>query len=183
MKNVNLDEIILWTFGGRTGRFNYFLSLIIVIVGNYYLDVFCFSERCLVCSPIMTFPWKDMIELFVFMALLGVYSCILICLIDYEYGFSLLPVSLPILLTVFFIIQTIKRCHDVDRSGWRFLIPIYSPLLLLFLPKELDLDEEPVRTSIWSTLWQSKWLILSLLFLCFFIIFENQRYIHMHHAL
>ena len=134
MKMLIFDKIILWTFGGKTGRFNYFLSLLIVIVGF----------RCLVCSPILSSLWSDLIELFIMLALTGVYFCILICCLGADYSYSIGSVYMPILFTCFFIIQTIKRCHDIGESGWRFLIPIYSPLLLLFLPKELDVDEEPI---------------------------------------
>lgn len=183
MKMLNFDKIIIWTFGGRTGRFNYFLSLLIVIVGFEYLHTFFYSDRCLVCSPISSFPWSDLIELFIMLALTGVYSCILICCIGADYSYSIGPVYMPILFTCFYIIQTIRRCHDIGESGWRFLIPIYSPLLLLFLPKELDVDEEPVRTSIWSTLWQSKWLLIVLILLCVYIYVINTRYIHIHNSI
>lgn len=183
MKILNLDEIILKTFGSRTGRFNYFLSILIVIVGFYYIDTFFYSDRCLVCRPILSFPWRDLIKYFVMIALTGVYFCILLCWMWADNSFTIGLVYMPILFTCFFIIQTIRRCHDVDRSGWRFLIPIYSPLFLLFLPKDLDVDEEPVRTSIWSSLWQSKWLLIVLILLCAYIYLLNARYIHIHNSI
>jgi uncharacterized membrane protein YhaH (DUF805 family) len=40
---------------------------------------------------------------------------------------------LPILLGVFLLIQGAKRMHDVDRTGWAFLIPVYN-LYLSLLP-------------------------------------------------
>jgi uncharacterized membrane protein YhaH (DUF805 family) len=39
----------------------------------------------------------------------------------------LLVVSLP--MTVFIIIQGIKRMHDVNKSGWFILIPVYNLIL------------------------------------------------------
>ena len=40
---------------------------------------------------------------------------------------------LPFLLGVFLLIQGAKRMHDVDRTGWAFLIPVYN-LYLSLLP-------------------------------------------------
>ena len=31
--------------------------------------------------------------------------------------------------------QAVKRCHDLQMSGWWAWLPIFNPLLLLFLPK------------------------------------------------
>jgi uncharacterized membrane protein YhaH (DUF805 family) len=46
-------------------------------------------------------------------------------------SFSLLSFSLliRILVTIFLIIQGIKRMHDVNKPGWYILIPIYSLVL------------------------------------------------------
>jgi uncharacterized membrane protein YhaH (DUF805 family) len=38
---------------------------------------------------------------------------------------------LPIILIIFMLIQSIKRLHDVNKSGWYILVPIYG-LFLLF---------------------------------------------------
>ena len=40
-----------------------------------------------------------------------------------------LVVSLPV--TVFIIIQGVKRMHDVDKPGWYVIIPIYNLILML----------------------------------------------------
>ena len=40
-----------------------------------------------------------------------------------------------LLVVVFFVIrilQEIKRCHDVGKSGWWILVPIFNPFFLLF---------------------------------------------------
>lgn len=40
---------------------------------------------------------------------------------------------LPIFLCIFLLIQGIKRAHDVDKSGWYFLIPFLN-IILIFMP-------------------------------------------------
>ena len=40
---------------------------------------------------------------------------------------------LPIIFTLFVLIQGAKRMHDINKSGWTFLIPFYN-LYLVFLP-------------------------------------------------
>ena len=32
----------------------------------------------------------------------------------------------------FFIAANVKRCHDMNLSGWMSLIPYFNPLVLLF---------------------------------------------------
>jgi len=63
----------------------------------------------------------------------------LICvIISYAAGFGFAAVGdsgvtlyllLRIALIAFMIIQGIKRMHDVDKSGWYILIPIYNIIL------------------------------------------------------
>ncbi|HNX38523.1 MAG TPA: DUF805 domain-containing protein [Candidatus Cloacimonadota bacterium] len=38
---------------------------------------------------------------------------------------------ISLVISVFLIIQGIKRMHDVDKSGWFILIPIYNLILCL----------------------------------------------------
>lgn len=38
---------------------------------------------------------------------------------------------ISLLLNIFMIIQGVKRMHDVDKSGWYILIPIYNLILSL----------------------------------------------------
>jgi uncharacterized membrane protein YhaH (DUF805 family) len=42
-----------------------------------------------------------------------------------------LSMILGLLVTAFGMIQGIKRMHDMDKSGWCVLIPIYNFILLL----------------------------------------------------
>lgn len=37
-----------------------------------------------------------------------------------------------LLILAFLLIQSVKRCHDFNESGWLCLIPIYNPFWLLF---------------------------------------------------
>lgn len=182
MIKLDFDNLIVRTFGGKTGRFNYFLSVLIVLVGFYYLNTFYFSDRCLVCCPIMNFPWQELLGYFVVISLMGAPFLLLVFRVAFEFGISN-SIIYYIILVLFFVIFSIRRCHDVGHSGWRALLPIYSPLFLFFLPAELEVDQEPDKPSILMTLWNSKWLFLTLFLICLAIYLENQRYIHMHNAL
>ncbi len=58
---------------------------------------------------------------------------------------------LPSLLVVFLLIQGAKRMHDVDRTGWAFLIPVYNVYLSL-LPgtpgnNSFGIDPTPSKAS------------------------------------
>lgn len=66
---------------------------------------------------------------------LGIYlaSCLLVNFGIYEDEGFFHKYLLPFLLIVFLLIQGAKRMHDVDRSGWAFLIPVYN-LYLSSLP-------------------------------------------------
>ena len=56
---------------------------------------------------------------------------------------------LPLLLILFTYIQGAKRMHDVNKSGWYFLIPVYN-LYLIFSPgskgnNDYGIDPTPVK--------------------------------------
>ena len=173
---------IIEYINSRTGRFSYLLSILIIVVGLYYVDTFYFSDRCLVCKPIMSFPWIDLLGYFVFIALLGPYFLFLYLQTAFQWGFSMWTL-MYILLVVFFFVQTINRCHDLGKSSWRALIPVYSPLLLLFLRNKGNEEQEPIKMYFLTTLWNSKWLILALILLCVYIYLENATFIHMHNSI
>jgi uncharacterized membrane protein YhaH (DUF805 family) len=44
-------------------------------------------------------------------------------------------IILPIILSVFIAIQSIKRIHDTNKSGWNFLIPFYNIILVFYKEK------------------------------------------------
>lgn len=182
-KKECMDRLIEFLFYGKSGRFSYLLSLMIVIIVFCFVFEYSNPDRCYVCNPVVFFPWRDLIEMSIMIVLGGVYFCLLLCWMAADERFFDGPVFVPIFITVFYLIQTIKRCYDIGESGWRFLIPIYSPLFLLFLPKEIEVDQEPVKSSVLMVLWGSKWLILTLVVICFVIYLNNQRYIHIHNAL
>lgn len=183
MQKLAINKIILKTFGGKTGRFNYFLSLLIIVVGVYYFFEYYDPNTCHVCFPIMSFPWGKLVGLLVMMALGGFYTCYLFFMLATDERYCYGPIIIPFLFTLFYVIQTIKRCHDIGESGWRFLIPIYSPLLILILPAEIEVDEEPERPSVLMALWKSKWLILILILMVAYIYCENLENIRIHNAL
>lgn len=70
--------------------------------------------------------------------------CLFICIPSFIYGFLVgLSAYVPpiILLALPFLVLTVwlslaanaQRCHDMDKSGWYSLIPIYGPIICLFV--------------------------------------------------
>lgn len=53
---------------------------------------------------------------------------------EFFYFFSFLTNSaLNIFILIIIILQGAKRCHDMDQPGWMALIPIYNPIVLIFV--------------------------------------------------
>lgn len=84
---------------------------------------------------------------------LGIYlvSCLLVYVDVYEEDDSFHEYILPFLLSVFLLIQGAKRMHDVDRTGWAFLIPFYN-IYLSLLPgtpgnNSFGVDPAPPKAS------------------------------------
>lgn len=46
--------------------------------------------------------------------------------------FGIILLILVVLRFAFLLIQSVKRCHDFNESGWLCIIPIYNPFWLLF---------------------------------------------------
>jgi len=59
---------------------------------------------------------------------------------------------LPSLLVVFLLIQGAKRMHDVDRTGWAILIPVYNLYLSLLpgTPGNNSYGVDPIPLSTWK---------------------------------
>ena len=158
-------------FKGRIGRFNYLLSILIVVLGFSYIVWFCNDNRCLVCNPIMSIPWKDLLFIILLTASGGVYICSLICFAVIKEGLFESAIIISISCTLLIIVQTIRRCHDRKESGWRVFIPFYS-LLLLILPGKNDNGKLSKKALVFNTLMNGKWLILVLLLLIGIIYLE-----------
>ena len=107
MKGFDIDKLIIVSLGGKTGRFNYFLSLLIIVVGFYYFFEHYDPNTCHVCFPIMRFPWGELVGLLFILALGGFYSCF----------FCLHPYSLFFRHTFLFsfIDHSIRANHSSDR--------------------------------------------------------------------
>ena len=60
------------------------------------------------------------------------------------YGFFLETIMITAFY-VLYIIQCIRRCHDMGRKWWFCLIPFYNPFVLLFGKSAHSRDEEGNR--------------------------------------
>ena len=104
MKGFDIDKLIIVSLGGKTGRFNYFLSLLIIVVGFYYFFEHYDPNTCHVCFPIMRFPWGELVGSLFILALGGFYSCFLFCLLATDERYCDGPIVIPILF------QSIRHC-------------------------------------------------------------------------
>lgn len=84
---------------------------------------------------------------------LGIYllSCLLVYAEVYKEDNAFHEYILPGLLVVFLLIQGAKRMHDVNRTGWAFLIPVYN-IYLSLLPgtpgnNSFGVDPAPPKAS------------------------------------
>ena len=60
-RNYKEMKKIIEFLNGRIGRFNYLLSVLILVLGFFYIDWFCNDNRCLVCNPIMRYSLEGLI--------------------------------------------------------------------------------------------------------------------------
>ena len=47
--------------------------------------------------------------------------------------FNLLSTISSVFLVLIFFSQSVKRLHDMDQTGWLAILPVYNPILLLFV--------------------------------------------------
>lgn len=168
----------------KTDRTGYFISILAVVIGFYFYEFhFNLSDRCYVCQPPEPFPWKEILILFVGTSLGGGYLCILLCWGAFKTSWVGASILIPILLAAFFYVQTIRRCHDIGYSGWRSLIPIYSPLFLFFISSKSVTEEHVGKFSMVTLLWENKWQILFMIIICLLYYMERISFVHMHNAL
>lgn len=183
---VSVMDVLKSLLFRKVGRLGYFLSLLIIVAWFYYAYVFFVYEGqdgCLTCHPILSFPWKEILEILITIILGGGYSCLLFCLVICEESYDLWPVLLSFVFALFYFVQTVRRCQELGKSGWKTLIPLYSPLFLLFLSGKNNEEHHSIITSLWMTLWNNKWLILTLLIICWAFYHQNSHYIYMHYRL
>lgn len=58
---------------------------------------------------------------------------------DFLQGIFLRVISFA--LWIWYLFQSIKRCHDLGDSGWYVLIPLFNPFALLFLKGDEGINE------------------------------------------
>ena len=46
---------------------------------------------------------------------------------------NLLSTITDVFLVLIFFSQSVKRLHDMDQTGWLAILPVYNPILLLFV--------------------------------------------------
>jgi uncharacterized membrane protein YhaH (DUF805 family) len=91
-----------------------------------------------------------------------VYTCVI------AYGASGASGTLPLIMlflvimiaTWFGLAAAVQRCHDMDKSGWYCLIPIYGPIIMFFIegtsgwneygddPKQAKTAAQPVQQQV-----------------------------------
>ncbi len=177
-------KYLMKILGCKTDRTGYFLSVLAVVIGFYYYFFHLnLSDTCYVCKPPELFPWIEILTLFVTASLGGGYFCILFCWASFETSWVGASVIFPILLTAFFYVQTIRRCHDVGWSGWKSLIPVYSPLFLFFIVSKSETEEQIGKSSMVTLLWEKMLLILFMIIICILYYTERASFVHLHHEI
>lgn len=138
----------------RLGRLDYFLSVQIVALGLYLFLVavgYYNAHFNHMIERAFQFTWSEAIwsfTLILFTPLLGLYLFML-CYVLSKSFIILYPLLLLILLTLFFIVQTLRRCYDAKINYGFILIPMI-PLALFFLKsksRDNEDKEQPLRTS------------------------------------
>lgn len=138
----------------RLGRLDYFLSVQIVALGLYLFLVavgYYNAHFNHMIERAFQFTWSEAIwsfSLILFTPLLGLYLFML-CYVLSKSFIILYPLLLLILLTLFFIVQTLRRCYDAKINYGFILIPMI-PLALFFLKsksRDNEDKEQPLRTS------------------------------------
>ena len=138
----------------RLGRLDYFLSVQIVALGLYLFLVavgYYNAHFNHMIERAFQFTWSEAMWGFSFLLLtplLGVYL-LMLCYVLSKSCIILYPLLLLILLTLFFIVQTLRRCYDAKINYGFILIPMI-PLALFFLKsksRDNEDKEQPLRTS------------------------------------
>ncbi len=114
------EETGFFNIKGRINRKTFFLRWLLAII-IYTLCIYCYLSGLLGAFNVRIFIFFETISLFI----------------------------LPFLIVIFNLIQGAKRMHDVNKSGWYFLIPIYN-IYLIFSPgtignNDFGIDPTPVK--------------------------------------
>ena len=155
MRLFDLDNKGIDPYNLRLGRLDYFLSVQIVALGLYLFFVavgyynahfnYMHIERA------FQFTWPEAMwgsSFLLLTPLLGVYL-LMLCYVFSKGCIILYPLLLLILLTLFFIVQTLRRCYDAKINIGFILVPMI-PLALFFLKSKSRGNEDkelPLRTS------------------------------------
>ncbi len=81
--------------------------------------------------------------------ILYIIAHLLILAINVSYNLGTLNSLFALLLFLFFIVQSIKRCHDLDRSGFWCLV-MFIPFLNLILLVVLLIKNGSLGTNIYG---------------------------------
>lgn len=154
MRLFDLDNRGIDPYNLRLGRLDYFLSVQIVALGLYLFFVavgyYNAHFNYMHIESAFQFTWPEAMwgfSLLLFTPILGLYLLLLCCVL-FKGCIILYPLLLLIPLTLFFIVQTLRRCYDAKINFGFILIPMI-PLALFFLkskPRDNDGKEQPLRT-------------------------------------
>ena len=139
----------------KLGRLDYFLSVQIVALGLYLFLVavgyYNAHFNYMHIESAFHFTWPEAMwsfSLLMLTPILGLYL-LMLCYVLSKGCIILYPLLLLILLTLFFIVQTLRRCYDAKINFGFILIPMI-PLVLFFLKsksRDNEDKEQPLRTS------------------------------------
>lgn len=155
MRLFDLDKKGIEPYNLRLGRLDYFLSIQIVSLGLYlfFIAVGYYNAHFnyMNIESAYHFTWPEAMwgfSLLLFTPILGLYLLTL-CYVLSKGCIILYPLLLLILLTLFFIVQTLRRCYEAKINFGFILIPMI-PLVLFFLKsktRDNEYKEQPLRTS------------------------------------
>ena len=155
MRLFDLDNKGIDPYNLRLGRLDYFLSVQIVALGLYLFLVavgyYNAHFNYMHIESAFHFTWPEAMwsfSLLMLTPILGLYL-LMLCYVLSKECIILYPLFLLVLLTLFFIVQTLRRCYDAKINIGFILVPMI-PLALFFLKSKSRDNEDkelPLRTS------------------------------------
>lgn len=145
-------EIKTWfkaffSFRGKMGRLGFFLTLVCALVLTEFFCIIAY-QLWLLYYPYPCWQFNVNVNLSWSFGLLGIFTGILpitvLILLNCTYmslawggtcgyGFLIEAVVIDVMF-VFYILQCLKRCRDLDVSFWYCIVPLYNPMAFLFYP-------------------------------------------------